>query len=255
LIAGGSVAEAATLMLAMAGFQASIGALNDLHDRADDAIGQPWKAIPSGRVAPGTARWVVVASGAVGSLGSFVLGPAPLLVGLGGYGLGVAYDLGLKRTPWGWACFALALPLVPVYAWLGVGAGLPPNVGILIVLGGLAGTELAIANGLVDAATDADIGTGGVVVRLGWTRARLVMVATALGTLSVAWLSTLIGAGHAGPDERALLQLVASVIGTVALLAGVAMSLRGEPTWSWRGWHLQALGVAMLALTWILAAS
>jgi hypothetical protein len=49
--------------------------------------------------------------------------------------------------------------------------------------------------------------------------------------------------------------LAAPVIGSVALLAGVAMSLRGEATWSWRGWHVQALGVAILALTWILAAS
>jgi 4-hydroxybenzoate polyprenyltransferase len=239
----------------MAGFQASIGALNDLRDRIDDAVGQPWKPIPSGRVGPGAARSVVVAGALVGSAASLVLGPATLLVGLAGYGLGVAYDLSLKRTAWGWACFALALPLVPIYAWLGVGAGLPPNVGTLILLGGLAGTELAVANGLVDVATDAGVGTGGIAVRLGLTRARFVMVATAFGLLAVAWLSTLFGAGLAGSDAVTAADLAAPVIGSVALLAGVAMSLRGEATWSWRGWHVQALGVAILALTWILAAS
>ena len=167
----------------------------------------------------------------------------------------MAYDLGLKRTPWGWACFALALPLVPVYAWLGVGAGLPPNVGTLVLLGALAGTELAVANGLVDIGTDTGVGTAGVVVRLGQRRARSAMVATALGTLAVAWLSTLLGGGLVGTTAPTVASLVAPIIGSAVLLAGVAMSLRSGAIWSWRGWHVQALGVAILALTWIVAAS
>ncbi len=81
------------------------------------------------------------------------------------------------------------------------------------------------------------------------------MVATALGTLALAWLSTLLGAGLAGSDALTVPDLVAPIIGSVALLAGVAMSLRSEAIWSWRGWHVQALGVAILALTWIVAAS
>ncbi|HVQ21698.1 MAG TPA: hypothetical protein VMT36_00365, partial [Candidatus Saccharimonadia bacterium] len=116
------------------------------------------------------------------------------------------------------------------------------------------GTELAVANGLVDVATDAGVGTGGVAVRLGLRRARLVMVATAFGLLAVAWLPTLLGAGIAGSSPT-LSDLVAPIVGSAALLAGVAMSLRSEAAWSWRGWHVQAVGVAMLALTWILAAS
>ena len=99
------------------------------------------------------------------------------------------------------------------------------------------------------------IGTGGIAVRLGRTRARYVMVATALGTLALAWLSTLLDLGLAGADTPTVLDLVASIIGSVALLAGVAMSLRSGAIWSWRGWHVQAFGVAILALTWIVAAS
>ncbi len=83
LIAGGTVVQAATLTLAMAGFQASIGALNDLHDRVDDAVGQPWKPIPSGRVGPGAARSVVVAGAVVGSAGSLVLGAGDVARGPG----------------------------------------------------------------------------------------------------------------------------------------------------------------------------
>ena len=134
----------------MAGFQASIGALNDLHDRDADAVGQPWKPIPSGRVGLGAARSVAVAGALVGVGGSLVLGPATLLVGLAGYGLGVAYDLGLKRTAWGGSASRSPCRSSPSMPGSGVGAGLPPNVGILFLLGGLAGTELAVANGLVD---------------------------------------------------------------------------------------------------------
>ena len=92
-------------------------------------------------------------------------------------------------------------------------------------------------------------------VRLGLERARVVMVATAIGLLAVAWLSTLLGAGLAGSDASTEPDLVAPAIGSVALLAGVAMSLRGEAIWSWRGWHVQALGVAILAVGWLVAAS
>jgi 4-hydroxybenzoate polyprenyltransferase len=249
VIAGGSPAEAITLTLAMAGFQASIGAVNDLRDRDDDAIGQPWKAIPSGRVSQSQARLVAVAGLLVGVAGSVALGPATVLVGLLGYGLGVAYDLWLKRTGWGWLCFAIALPLVPVYAWLGVGAGLPPSVPRLFALGGLAGLELAIANGLVDAPADLGLGGRGVAVRLGPTRARTVMVVAALGTLAIAWLTLLGGdpgsLGQVGPG------LAAMALGSLLLVGGVAMSLRRSAAWTRRGWQAQALGVAIVAIAWV----
>ena len=72
---------------------------------------------------------------------------------------------------------------------------------------------------------------------------------------ALAWLSTLLGGGLAGADARSCRTCWHPLVGSVALLAGVAMSLQGEAIWSWRGWHVQAVGVAILALTWILAAS
>lgn len=253
LIAGGSIVEATLLTLSMAGFQASIGALNDVHDRDGDALGQPWKPIPSGRVGLRAAYAAAAVGAAVGVIGSLALGPATLLVGLLGFALGVAYDLRLKGTAWGWLCLALALPLVPVYAWLGVGAGLPPALGTLCLLGGLAGLELAVANGLVDAPGDGRLGGRGIAIRLGPQRARVVMAAAAVGVVGLAWL-TLLGLGGAegwlAPDAL----LIALLVGSVILVGGLAMSLRRDAVWSWRGWQVQALGVAVVALVWLASA-
>mgnify|MGYP003694714329 CR=1 FL=1 len=103
-----------------------------------------------------------IAGAVVGSAGSLTPGAGhPCSSAWPAYGLGGRYDLGLQRTAWGWACFALALPLVPDLCLARCRRrGLPPDVGTLILLGGLAGTELAVANGLVDVTTDSDVGTG-----------------------------------------------------------------------------------------------
>lgn len=237
----------------MAGFQVSIGALNDLSDRDGDAVGQPWKPIPSGRVRLRTAGWVVGLGAGIGVIGSLALGPATLLVGLLGYALGVAYDLRLKGTAWGWLCLALALPLVPVYAWLAVDAGLPPTVGMLFLIGGLAGVELAVANGLVDAPADGRIGRRGIAIRLGPHGARVVMAAAAAGVIGLAWFS-LLGPRTAGSHPASGALVVALLAGSLILVSGVAMSLRRDAAWSWRGWQVQALGVAVVALVWLASA-
>ncbi len=234
----------------MAGFQAAIGAVNDLRDLGSDAIGQPWKPLPAGRLSPRAARVTAVVGAGIGVAGSAVLGPGVLVVGLVGFSLGLAYDLRLKRTAWGWLCFAIALPLIPVYAWLGVGAGTPPDMGTLFLLGGLAGLELALANGLVDEGTDRRAGAQSLAVRLGPRVARVTMAGAAIGILVVAWAS-LPGGGVLG---RVLATMPISVIlglGSVVLLVGVAMALRRDPAWSWRGWQVQAVGVAVLSLAWL----
>jgi 4-hydroxybenzoate polyprenyltransferase len=242
--------------VAMAAFQASIGAVNDLRDAPDDAVGQPWKPIPSGRVGPRTARRIAAVAGGIGILCSAAFGLGALIVGIAGYALGLAYDLRLKRTAWGWLCFAIALPLVPLFAWLAVGAGLPPAYGMLFVLGLLAGGELAIANALADDAADRQSGTRSIAVRLGTGRARAVMSAAAVGVLVVAWVS-LPGAMDADPSAAAgaatapLILVLAA--GSLALVAGVGMALRRDGPWAWRGWQAQAIGVALMAIAWLAA--
>jgi hypothetical protein len=40
------------------------------------------------------------------------------------------------------------------------------------------------------------------------------------------------------------------LLGSTLVAAGVGMSARDDAAWSWRGWQVQAGGVAVLALVW-----
>jgi len=229
----------------MAGFQASIGALNDIHDRSDDEVAKPWKPLPAGRVTSAAARATALGGGLLGTIVSATAGPAALVVGLIGYSLGVAYDLRLKRTGWGWLAFALALPLVPVYAWLGAPAGLPPRVAVLALLGPPAGFALACANGLVDLEHDALAGGRGIAVRLGRARATAAIVAADVALVAVAW--------NTSSDGRGVTPTLLAA--TVTLAVGAAWSSRPAPGWRWLGWQAQAAGVAILAVGWLAGAA
>ena len=135
----------------MTSLQAAIGAVNDLADAPLDAV-KPRKPIPSGlvrRVAAAVAIVAVVVGSGCPSRG----------VGDGGYrraraSVRLAYDLWLKGTAWSWLPFALGIPLLPVYAWLGATGSLP-RVAILVPVAVAAGAGLAIGNGLADAERDA----------------------------------------------------------------------------------------------------
>ena len=248
VVAGGTPARAILLSAAMLGFQVSIGAINDLRDREDDVLVQPWKPLAAGRVSARTAIAIAGGGGLVGAMLSWAAGPASLLVGLSGYGLGLAYDLRLKRTAWGWVAFAIALPLVPVYAWVGVGLGLPPSAGALAILGALAGFSLAVANGLVDRAGYHDRGSGSLAVRMGPARARAAIVIADV-LLLIAAAVTLVG-GTGAP----VASLAAFVGATVALGVGAFWSTRATGSWPWLGWQAQAVGVALLGIGWLAAA-
>ncbi|WP_431899756.1 SCO3242 family prenyltransferase [Nonomuraea sp. bgisy101] len=82
-------------------------ALNDWSDRHQDALDRPERPIPSGRISPAMA--LATAAGCTGA------GLLAALAADGRRGLGLAgllagavwaYDLGLKRTPWGPAAMA-----------------------------------------------------------------------------------------------------------------------------------------------------
>lgn len=244
-LAGGDAYRILALAAAMAGFQSSIGALNDLRDRDDDMLVKRWKPLPAGRVTPALARQVALGGGVGGALLSALAGPATLAVGLCGYGLGVLYDLGLKRTAWGWTAFALALPLVPVYAWLGAGAGLPPQAAVLAVVGPLAGLALACANGLADFEQDLATGAHGIAVRLGRARTLVVMAAADVTLIALCWLTV---AGSSGVATALL-------AGTATLVVGATWSSRDAVRWRWLGWQAQAIGVAGLAVGWLSGAA
>src|SRR5204862_3970415 len=81
--------------------------------------------IPRGLVSPREALIVGLVMIGVMVLLLLPLSPLALLVSLCYLALGQGYNLGLKSTPLSGIVFALAMPLIPLYAFVGVGRTLP----------------------------------------------------------------------------------------------------------------------------------
>lgn len=245
VLAGAPVGEGLRLGLAMTGLQVSIGALNDILDAPADAGQKPGKPIPAGLVRV-RAAWIVVLAGA--SLGLALSAPSggpTVAVATLVLAIGFAYDLRFKGTPWSFLPFAIGIPLLPVYAWLGATGELPAWFAILVPCGVLAGAALAIANALADLERDRASGVGSVAVHLGAVPAWTLQVVLHGLVVGLA-LTTLAAARGAGPAL-----LVVGLAGT-ALLGGAIIARSPSPRTRERAWQLQALGTAALAAGWVL---
>lgn len=149
--------------------QLAIAVFNDYCDRERDAAGKPEKPIPRGLVTP---REALIAGCAMIVLMALLLLPLPplaWLLSLAYLALGMAYNLGLKSTPLSGAVFALAMPLIPFYAFAGVGHSLALLVW-LVPVGFLLGVSLNLANSLPDLEEDAASGARTLAVTLGLKR-------------------------------------------------------------------------------------
>ena len=137
LVAGGAIHVALGLALAMLGLQLSIGAFNDYCDVTLDAVAKPAKPIPAGHVSRRTAALTGALAGGGGLALAAAFGAIELLLAAAMLGCGLAYDFALKRGPLGWLCLAVALPLLPVFAWYGAAGVLPPRPELLLPLAAL----------------------------------------------------------------------------------------------------------------------
>jgi 4-hydroxybenzoate polyprenyltransferase len=244
-VAGAAPTDVVRLGLAMTSLQAAIGTVNDLADRVAD-VGRPEKPLVAGVVTTRSAATVAVLGAALGLGLSAMSGAATLLVGTLGLVVGLAYDLRLKRTPWAWLPYVLGIPLIPIFAWLGATGSVPPELGIIAVLAGLAGGAISLANALVDPAADAAAGVRTPVVALGMTSAwrwlaGLVSLVLALALLSL-WL-----VHGAGPG------IAVAVVGGVVTGGGVITLRAGSVDRRERGWELLAAGFAMTGAGWVWA--
>ncbi len=231
------------LGLAMTGIQCGIGALNDVLD-ADRDIERPTKPIAAGAVGRGTATIVAGAGFAIGLLLSVPSGLATVLIASIGAAIGVLYDAVLKGTPWAPLGFAIGIPLLPVYAWVGTGSGLPPEAVVLLPAASLAGLGLALSNALVDVDGDRSAGVRTAPTELGPGPAWGLAVAL-LGVVGVLAIASLVIWGRLGPWFAG----VALGLGLISLGLGLsrdAISGRRE-----RGWQAQAIGVGVLAVGWL----
>jgi len=142
------------LLAGQAAMQFSIGILNDYCDRKLDAAGGKNKPIVRGLVRPNEALlagllMIVVMLAILLPLSFFAL-----LAATGYLVLGQIYNLGLKSTPLSGILFALAMPLLPLYAFAGVGR-IPSMVIWFLPIGALLGVALNLANALPDVEEDA----------------------------------------------------------------------------------------------------
>jgi 4-hydroxybenzoate polyprenyltransferase len=143
--------------------------------------------------------------------------------------------------------FAVGIPLLPVYGWVGATGGVPPSFGVLIPAAVIAGAALAVANARADEARDRASGTVSVATRLGspWSW----RVDAALSSVVVAVAIATLFSGGAGPVPLAA-ALVAAVIVAVGLVVGRSDDAGRRE----RAWELQAVGVAILAAAWLVGA-
>jgi 4-hydroxybenzoate polyprenyltransferase len=249
LVAGAEPRTASGLALAMLGLQLSIGAFNDYFDVDLDEVAKPEKPIPAGVISREAALLVGVLAGGGGLLVAAVYGATELLLALAMLACGLAYDVILKRGPFGWVCLSVALPLLPVYAWFGAAGSLPPRPELLLPLAALAGPTLMLANGLVDLERDRQLGVRNLAAVLGRPGSLAAMALAQAAIHAIAWLTLLLG-----EPVRFEIPLVAAAAGAVTL-GGLVLSASLDPgrrEWGWRG---QAIGLAVLALAWLAAAA
>ncbi len=242
-VAGADPAAAIRLGTGMTLVQFGIGATNDIADAGTDTL-KPGKPIPAGRVSLRLAR-ALAAAGFVGGIAlSLASGPALAALAVIVAADGLLYDLWLKGTPWAWLPYAVGIPLLPVYGWLGATASVPGVFLVLVPTAALAGAALSLGNGLVD--IDRDRASG---VRT---------PAVALGASKTWGLAAGLYAAVAALAIGSLVVLGGRIAGLALVLAGVAIGALGVglargsiPARRERGWELQALGVALLAAGWL----
>jgi 4-hydroxybenzoate polyprenyltransferase len=236
----------------MLAIQASIGSLNDFADVGLDAGRKAGKPIPKGHASRQEALVIALTGLAIGVALTSPSGLAALAVALAGAGCGYLYDLRLSRTPWSWLPFALALPLVPIYAWLGTTGGVPMPLLRLVPIGVLAGAGLALANGLADLERDVAAGIETAAGTLGLGRAWTVHAGLLAAAIGLALLTLAGGSPGDARLERGP-SLVALVLGSGLIAAGVALGRGGGPRSRERAWELEALGVAAFGAGWVAA--
>jgi 4-hydroxybenzoate polyprenyltransferase len=248
ILAGGEPAVAARLGGSMLALQASIGAWNDVVDAPRDRVGKPSKPIASGALPARAAMGWGVLTLVAGLALALPSGASTLLVGAVGVGLGYAYDARLSRTAVSWVPLALALPLVPVFGWLGATGGLPSGLGGLVAAAVFAGSGLMIGNALVDLERDRAAAKPTIAVALGARRGWWVHVGAIGVAALLAWA---LAPGGEGPSVPAALRAIGVPAGTGALVIGGAAIANESPRIRERGWELEAIGMAVLGLGWL----
>ncbi len=179
----------ALIVAAHTAMQLSIATLNDYCDRHLDAVSKKDKPIVHGLVRPQEALLVGILFAVAMVLLLLPLNLWALLISLLYLALGQGYNSGLKSTPLSGFVFALAIPLIPLYAFVGVGH-IAPLVFWIVPVAALLGIALNLANSLPDIEKDAASNARTLAVVLGVKRSFLACpILLLLGVILIAILA------------------------------------------------------------------
>lgn len=204
------------IVAAHAAMQLSIAVCNDYCDRQVDTISKKDKPIPRGLIRP----WEALITGllliVIMVLLLLPLNPLALLVSLLYLALGQSYNFGLKATPLSGIVFALAIPLIPVYAFVGTGR-IISFIFWVIPVAALLGIALNLANSLPDIEEDAANNARTLAIVLGVKRSLIICSACILVSILLIALLTIT---HLVPARETLIgpTLFFSVLAIFALL-------------------------------------
>jgi 4-hydroxybenzoate polyprenyltransferase len=243
-MAGADPTSAIRLGVSMTALQVSIGSVNDIVDAPRDCGRTPPKPIPGGLVSPAQAWGVAIGGAALGLALAVPSGAATVILALVVLAIGYAYDLVFKGTAWSWLPFAIGIPLLPVFGWLGATGGIPSSFTILLPVAVIAGAGLAVANARADVERDTGAGVESVATRLGLERAWAVNAAL-LGVVVLLAAVTLVN--HGAPALAMLGALGAGVV----IGIGVVLGRHADSAGRERSWELEAVGVGFLAAAWL----
>ena len=248
-VAGGGLPVAARLGIAMVAIQAAIGTVNDIVDREHDQVSKAGKPLPRGLISIGGASLLAAALAATGLALSLLSGPPTAAVAMLGLAVGLAYDLRFKGTAWSWLPYAIGIPLLPVYAWLGARNEIPPAFVLLVPAGVAAGAALAIANAVADVERDTTAGVSSVAVALGHERAWHIHLLLHAAVFTLA-LGSLIASTRTGLIDP-VIAFVIVALGGLLVGSGAALGRSASAARRERGWELEAIGIGLAALGWI----
>jgi 4-hydroxybenzoate polyprenyltransferase len=242
-------ATLARVLIGVACAQVAIGTLNDYMDRDLDAQTNRAKPLVTGLITPLMALGQVISATIVLLLLMMPLGWVALVLGICIEGLGLAYDLGLKRTVFSGLLYAVYFPLIPLLAWAVFGA-FQPFLWWVLPFGAALGLAMNIANSLPDLETDMEAGVRGLPHLLGLRNGLAVVWITPPLVYLVMVALDLFGVVSAQPFGMAL----AGVAATLPVVISVLLYFRRPTAQTLRViFYIQALGVVAMAAAWFFA--
>lgn len=225
------------LIAAMLPVQLCIGVINDVVDLPADAVAKPYKPLVRGVISRSSAGWVGVVLGAIGLASAATINPATLGFDALALGAGLAYDLGLRRTPLSWVPWWAGMTVLPLEGYASVGS-IPSRLLLLIPLSAPIAIGLHFANALPDIDGDRRAGRKSLPVLAGTRFSQWAGPASggAAGVIAVFFAGVL---GQAG---------VVFSVGVAVLAAGVVgvMVIRSS-----RPFPILAVASAVFAVAWL----